>query len=111
MLSTSLYPWSKRTVISNHLPIYSKKNYISDVSLVKSGPEQECIYTPMTVVQKWNLDITNAQETGKCVCYITSFPYMEILSLNTDTGIKKTVCYTEEFIVGYIFTLWIACMV
>ena len=54
----------------------------------------------MTVVQKWNLDITNAQETGKCVCYITSFPYMEILSLNTNTEIKKTVCYTEEFIVG-----------
>ena len=43
----------------------------------------------MTVVQKWNLDITNAQETGKCVCYITSFPYMDILSLNTDTGIKN----------------------
>ena len=49
---------------------------------------------------QWNLDLTTGRRLAKCVCHINevllhgvSFSYLAM------TGVKKIVCYTEDFVV------------
>ena len=49
---------------------------------------------------QWNLDLTKGQATGKmCFPYQRGFVISRFFSCLSMTGVKKTVCYTEDFVI------------